>query len=41
MSLVKYTCPWCSVKLTHEAARKHWERDCDKRPGSTVKPPKR
>lgn len=41
MSLVRYICPFCNAKLTHEAARTHWERECDKRPGSTVKPAKR
>lgn len=37
MSTAKYLCPWCSTKLTHEEARKHWETQCPLRPGSTVK----
>lgn len=37
----KYICPYCNAKLTHGEARKHWEKECSKRPGSTVKLPQR
>lgn len=36
-----FSCSWCGVHYDHTASRKHWETECTKRPGSTVKPPSR